>query len=108
MLTYESSGHKPRAIESLVMLKEMMTAAEGALSIMPGSGVNPQTAAEIIRQLPGLRDLHMSGGAWKPGVSEYRPTGFGMGVDGHEWEVWETSADNVAKVLGIAQESYEE
>ena len=80
-----------------------MVTSNGTISIMPGSGVSSLTAPEIARELPGLQNLHLSGGSWIPGVSKHRPIGFGMGIEGHEWDVWETSAEAVKKVVDITQ-----
>jgi copper homeostasis protein len=73
---------------------------------MPGSGINPETVAEILRALLpyGLQEIHLSGGGWHDGASQHRPDGFGMGT-GHlatEWALWKTDASIVQRVREIA------
>ncbi|KAI5122381.1 hypothetical protein M0805_004138 [Coniferiporia weirii] len=84
------------------------------LTLMPGSGVSPHTAAPLLRALlpHGVRALHLSGGAWLDsdsvsavdpdpdadtdvrGGMHHRPEGMGMG----DWRVWRTRVDTVRVV----------
>lgn len=54
-----TSGCTPKAMDGLETLKRLSAKAEGRISIMPGSGVRPSNAAEILRAT-GAREIHGS------------------------------------------------
>ncbi len=54
-----TSGGYGTAPEGVAVLKQMVQAARGRIVIMPGSGVNPENAAAIIRET-GARFIHSS------------------------------------------------
>ena len=59
-----SSGGAPTAAEGAATLRQMVATAGGRLSIIAGSGINPQNAARIVRDT-GVREVH--GSASQPG-----------------------------------------
>jgi copper homeostasis protein len=67
-----------------------------SVGILPGSGINISTIPIVCRALlsHGLKEIHLSGGKWMDGRSEYRPEGMGMG----EWSVWGTDEKEIRKV----------
>ncbi|QRM43217.1 copper homeostasis protein CutC [Rhizobium sp. BG4] len=54
-----TSGCVPKAMDGLETLKRLSARAAGRISIMPGSGVRPSNAAEILRAT-GAREIHGS------------------------------------------------
>ncbi|MDR7143506.1 copper homeostasis protein CutC [Rhizobium sp. BE258] len=54
-----TSGCVPKAMDGLETLKRLSATAAGRISIMPGSGVRPSNAAEILRAT-GAREIHGS------------------------------------------------
>lgn len=96
-----TSGGNHTVLLSLIQLADLLRAAPSHLTIMPGSGISAVTIREISGYLVGhgLREVHMSGGQWKPGRSVWRKAGMGMGVSKEkEWDIWTTSYENVRAV----------
>nr|GAT57421.1 stearoyl-CoA desaturase [Mycena chlorophos] len=102
-----TSGNRPTAPRGLETLKALCrherehwhAVRSGGLSIMPGSGLNAQTAGVVLDALLplGIVEIHLSGGGFVPSAMEFRPEDSeGMGMGG--WEVWVTSQDKVAGV----------
>ncbi|GAA0775763.1 copper homeostasis protein CutC [Roseibium denhamense] len=56
-----TSGGVRSAVDGLDDLRDLVHAAPSGLSIMPGSGVTPDNAAQILRHT-GARELHASAG----------------------------------------------
>jgi len=102
-----TSGLGPFAMDSIVTLQNLLHASGSdpfAPSILVGSGVNTNTIRSIVTLLLpfGLREVHMSGGAWTDGGMEFRPNGMGMGVGGEQdWAIWRTNEEAVWQVRQI-------
>lgn len=90
--------------DSLLALQERMhriPATKSRLTILPGSGVNAQTALGIIQALfpLGLTELHASAGEWVESRAAFRKLDMGMGVPGpQEWSIRQTSEAIVAEI----------
>lgn len=54
-----TSGAEPAAEQGLPLIRKLVEAASGRISIMPGSGVTPENTGKII-QATGVRELHAS------------------------------------------------
>jgi len=54
-----TSGQQPSALAGAPLLKALVEQAADRIIIMPGAGVNPENAAEILR-LTGAREIHAS------------------------------------------------
>ncbi|KAF7302756.1 Stearoyl-CoA desaturase [Mycena chlorophos] len=100
-----TSGHRPAAPHGLETLQALCrherehAVRSAGLSIMPGSGLNAQTAGVVLDALLplGIVEIHLSGGGFVPSAMEFRPKDSEeMGMGG--WEVWVTSQDKVASV----------
>lgn len=97
--------------ESLPVLRTLLqlassptTSGSNQISILPGSGIGPQSIGLVLEALLpcGLCELHLSAGSWIAGGMEYRPPGMGMGVGGdRDWDVWRTSEQTVREVKNI-------
>lgn len=76
-----TSGGRPTAIEGLVTIARMVTAAAGKIEIMPGSGVNASNARAIVAER-GVHELHFSAGTFREGGMKFRnPAIQGMGSE---------------------------
>ncbi|RWX79386.1 copper homeostasis protein CutC [Neorhizobium lilium] len=54
-----TSGLRPKAVDSLDLLQELVDRAGDRLSIMPGSGVNPWNVEQVLSRT-GAREVHSS------------------------------------------------
>lgn len=61
-----TSGQAPTAEEGIPLLRELVARADGHLEIMPGAGVRPANASDIVRQT-GCRYIHSS--SRRPGAT---------------------------------------
>ncbi|QUM80973.1 copper homeostasis protein CutC [Moritella sp. 5] len=55
-----TSGQQANAEQGCELIKELIIQADGRISIMPGAGVNPQNAENIIA-ITQAKELHLSG-----------------------------------------------
>ncbi|EMD32547.1 hypothetical protein CERSUDRAFT_68572 [Gelatoporia subvermispora B] len=110
-------GHGRAAPSSLHVLRTLFATASGAHAhshvpaLLPGAGINAPTARPLLDALLpcGLREIHLSAGAWEPGAMRYRPEGMGMGLGGDgEWGVWRASEERVRAVRAIADAAVRE
>jgi len=101
----QNRSHYPLALRSLA---QAASAISPSVTIIPGSGINPGTAAALIEAVwpVGVHEIHMSGGEWFEGGMHWRPEGMGMGVGGKsEWGIWKTSENKVRLAREIAEEA---
>ncbi|CAA7264804.1 unnamed protein product [Cyclocybe aegerita] len=113
-----TSGHKSKAPEGLSTLRTLFKARNElveddawGLTIMPGSGVNVKTLPTLLRDLLplGVREIHLSGGEWKPGSMVFKKKGMGMGANQDtEWAVWRTQEDSVRHTRDVADSMWDE
>ena len=74
-----TSGGRPTAVEALDEIKDLVAMAPAGLSIMPGSGIRPETLPTIL-QHTGAKEVHASAGVRLPTGEEkevalgFRPT----------------------------------
>ena len=60
-----TSGGRPTAVEALDELRDLVAMAPAGLSIMPGSGVRPETLPTILART-GAQEIHASAGVALP------------------------------------------
>ncbi|KAG5647745.1 hypothetical protein DXG03_008468 [Asterophora parasitica] len=109
ILTSGQGKSVPEALSTLESLfrttRDLIENEPWGLSILPGSGINPETVGPILDALLplGLREIHLSGGGWIQGDMAFKREGMGMGVGGDgEWGVWTTDGVKVREVREIA------
>jgi len=112
-----TSGQGKSVLEALPVLeslfrttKELVEDEPWGLTILPGSGINPQTAGPILDSLLplGLQEIHLSGGNWKEGGMLFKREGMGMGTGGDgDWSAWVTDAQIVREVREIVDARWE-
>ncbi|TFK41866.1 copper homeostasis protein cutC [Crucibulum laeve] len=115
-----TSGHQPYAVSALSIFQALFVreaelvendTRQQDLVIMPGSGINTNTITSVVEALLpfGLREVHLSGGAWVDSKMLFRREGMGMGVCGEgEWGVWHTLESKVREVRNKADTICEE
>lgn len=63
-----TSGGRATAVEGIAEIRRMVEAAPAGLTVMPGSGVTPETVAGIVRGT-GAREVHASAAQTEPASS---------------------------------------
>ncbi|KAL4253619.1 Copper homeostasis protein cutC [Abortiporus biennis] len=112
-----TSGFGPTVHSSLLTLVNLFQSAhslntarrsgDNPLTILPGSGINPNTIRDILKVLlpVGLKEIHMSGGRWDESEAkeEFRNNDIDMGG----WKVWRTDEGSVRRVREIVDQVLE-
>jgi copper homeostasis protein len=73
-----TSGQRPRAVESLPLLRTLIERAGGRLVVMVGGEITPDNAGDIARAT-GAAELHAHAPARFPSPMKYRSPGVPMG-----------------------------
>jgi copper homeostasis protein len=94
-----TSGGENKAIDGKELIKELVTAAAGRISIMAGSGVNPQNVRDLI-EYTGITEVHVSGKHRVAGGMLYKNPKINMGgLPGiPEYEIDITDAETVRRI----------
>jgi len=102
-----TSGQKPRAIDGIDLIRELIIRANGRIAIMPGSGVNENTVAEIVSK-SGAQEVHFSAMANEPSKMVYmNPAIAGMGSDeGTEYLLRTVDPSRVKRIKSLAAEAF--
>lgn len=104
MKTILTSGQRNRAWEGRELLKSLVKESDGRIEIMAGAGISPDIIPELV-PYTGVTACHMSGKIVKDSRMEFRRDGVSMGFPGFsEYEIWETSADNIREAAKVLQE----
>ncbi|KAJ3725605.1 copper homeostasis CutC domain-containing protein [Lentinula guzmanii] len=107
ILTRQAQFCRVHPSQSLEILASLLKATRNSqdrsssLTIMPGSGINPNTVGHVVNTLLplGLSEIHLSGGSWMEGGMSFRREGMGMGVGGKgDWGIWRTDEGVVREV----------
>jgi copper homeostasis protein len=100
-----TSGGENKAIDGKLLIKELVAAAAGRISIMAGSGVNPANVTDLI-EYTGITEVHISGKHRVAGGMIYRNPKINMGgLPGiPEYEIDVTNAETVRKVVEMTRE----
>jgi copper homeostasis protein len=101
-----TSGQQPQAIHGVDLIRELIIRANGRIAIMPGSGVNENTVAEIVAR-SGAQEVHFSAMANEPSKMTYiNPAIAGMGSDeGTEYLLRTVDPSRVKKIKLLATEA---
>lgn len=90
-----TSGQRPSAMEGIELIAELVGLAGDSIIIMPGVGINPDNAAEVISR-SGATEFHVFTRTVKPSRMEYRNPAVFMGtnpdLDEYAWDVIDTAA----------------
>lgn len=96
-----TSGGKARAEEGVDLLKKLVNQASHRIVIMPGSGINEENIAAIVRET-GAVEFHLSARIPVNSGMEFRETNFSMGgkeITIYEYKKLITSAERVKNTL---------
>jgi copper homeostasis protein len=101
-----TSGQKPQAIEGVDLIRELIEQAAGRISIMPGSGVNENTVAQIISKT-GAQEIHFSAMGSEPSKMVYKNQAIaGMGSDeGSEYLLRTVDPERVKTIKSLATQA---
>lgn len=91
-----TSGGYDTAIDGVEIIRELTEKANGRIIIMPGSGITPENAGEII-QKTCLKELHGTFRSRVPGLMQYRNTH--LSRQNEEYELLLTDAKKIKKIL---------
>ncbi len=93
-----TSGQAQTAVEGENLLRSLVAMRSGVI-IMAGGGVNPDNAADLVRNT-GVSEIHASARASFPSAMQWRREGVSMGAkDVDEYSRLSTSADIVARII---------
>ena len=92
-----TSGGYDTAIEGAEIIRRLIEKAAGRIVIMPGSGITPENAPELIRRT-GLKELHGTFRSRKTGGMQYRNTKLS-----YQEEEYELSATDPKKIKAVLE-----
>jgi len=98
-----SSGGKNKAPDGSGLIKELMAKAAGRIIIMPGSGVNEETIADLKRSTDA-NEFHVTGRSLYPGKMKYKNPDVSMGdnITVPEYDQWITDPERIRKMVELA------
>lgn len=101
-----TSGGHATAVEGVETITELVRRAQDRITIMPGSGVNEQTAATVVRG-SGASEIHFSAAASEASGMTYRNGKIaGMGDEqGREFMLRTVDPNRVREIRRIATEA---
>jgi copper homeostasis protein len=91
-----TSGGYNTAIEGAEVIEQLIAKAGNRIIIMPGSGITPENAGDLIRKT-GLKELHGTFRSYRPGFMQYRNTNFNR--QDEEYGLWQTDAVKIRSIL---------
>jgi len=98
-----TSGQAGTAIEGAPLINELVMRAKNRIIIMPGSGINADNVAGLVRKT-GVGEVHASLRSMVFSGMEFRGSGASMGLPGSDESSWlETDKERVRHFLEILQ-----
>jgi copper homeostasis protein len=91
-----TSGGYDTALEGADVIRKLIETANRRIIVMPGCGVTPQNAGELIRKT-GLEELHGTFRSYYPGKMQYKNTKLSRPEE--EYGLWLTDAGKIKSVL---------
>ena len=99
--TILTSGQAPDCLSGMDMLQKLVSAADGKIQILAGSGINASAVKSLLENTT-LTQFHMSGKMVMESSMAYRNSEVFMGLPGFsEYEIWRTDAHEVRKVRNV-------
>ncbi len=98
-----TSGGKHKAPEGKELIRELIGRAASRITIMPGSGVNEESIADL-RDHTGASEFHVTGRSLYPGRMLFRNPDISMGDNTAvpEYEQWMTDPARIRKIVELA------
>lgn len=99
-----TSGQKPKAMEGVDLITALVKKAAGRIAIMPGSGVNVDTVAEIVKRT-AANEIHFSATSFKDSVMQFKnPRISTMGdEEGQEFKYRTVDPERVRLIRTLAE-----
>ncbi|MGF1707711.1 copper homeostasis protein CutC [Enterovibrio baiacu] len=97
-----TSGLAKRADEGMDTLKEMVAFCQGRLGIMPGAGVSPENAKQIV-DFTGAHEIHLSGKTTRSSHMVYRNEKATMGNGDSDFDITVTNPDTIARAIAAVR-----
>jgi copper homeostasis protein len=91
-----TSGGCNTALEGANVIRQLIEKADNRIVVMPGCGVTPQNAGELIRKT-GLKELHGTFRSYYPSPMQYRNTK--MSRQKEEYGLWMPDAEKIKSIL---------
>jgi copper homeostasis protein len=91
-----TSGGCDTALEGADVIRQLIEKAGNRIVVMPGCGITPQNAGELIRKT-GLKELHGTFRKYYPGQMQYRNTK--MSRQKEEYGLWMPDAEKIKSIL---------
>lgn len=101
-----TSGGQTKAIQGVGAIAELIKKSNGRIKIMPGSGVNETTVAEIVNRTKA-NEIHFSATTFRQSEMNYQnPAIAGMGEEeGSEFKIRTVDPDRVKKIRVLAEKA---
>jgi copper homeostasis protein len=96
-----TSGGKASAAEGAAVLEKLVLQAGERIAVMPGAGIHIDNIASLIAQT-GAKEFHGSARKKAGSAMIYRNNQLNMGLDSEEYQTLVTDADEVKKLLELA------
>lgn len=98
-----TAGQQAQAVKGASLIGDLIKKANNRIAIMPGSGVNENTVAEII-QKSGAKEIHFSAVSSRDSAMQFRnPQIAGMGSDeGAEFRLRTVDPEKIRKTRALA------
>lgn len=99
-----TSGQKPKALDGVGLISELIKLANGRIAVMPGSGVNESTVEEIVTK-SGAKEIHFSATLFRESGMTFRNQHIsGMGSDeGSEFKLRTVDPERVRKIRQLGE-----
>lgn len=91
-----TSGGYDTALEGAEVLRQLIEKAGNRIIIMPGSGINPENAGDLI-QKTGLKELHGTFRSYYPSKMQYRNVQLNHPKE--EYGLWLTDEEKIKSLL---------
>ncbi len=102
--TILTSGQKGNCVDGSPLIKELIERAGKEINILIGAGVSAD-AIKKVYEMTGGTNYHMSGKKVIDSKMLYRREEVSMGLPSlSEYDIWETSAEEIAKAVRVLEE----
>lgn len=101
-----TSGQMPKAIDGVDLIAALIKKADDRIAIMPGSGVNVETVAEIVKRT-AAKEIHFSATTFKDSIMQFKnPKITAMGDDeGLEFKYRTVDPHRVRLIRSLAEDA---
>jgi copper homeostasis protein len=100
-----TSGQAPSAAAGQTRIRALVQQARGRIAVMAGAGIRDHDVATLVAAT-GVREVHLSAAARRPGAMTFRRPGVAMGTPSppDEYELLVTDGAMVARVVNAVRD----